>query len=106
MQFYVLAVLVFALLIGVFAVQNAVPVDIRFLGWRFSGISLVLVILTSLVVGALFAFVFGLVRQASLGRELRQCRVRNRELEEELNRIREAALNHTQPLPSRGRMPD
>ena len=103
MQFYLLAVLFFALLVAIFAIQNAVPVDIQFLSWRFPEISLVLVILGSLVTGALFAFVLGLFRQASLGRRLRHYQARNRELTDELARIRGAALEDTRPLGAAGR---
>lgn len=57
---FVLA-LVFALLVAVFALQNASPVDISFLTMDFS-ISQALVILISAVFGALCALLLGLVR--------------------------------------------
>lgn len=104
MQLYLPAVLIFALLIAVFAVQNAVPVDIQFLSWRFPGISLALVIFGSLVIGALFAFILGLFRQARLGRQVRHYQAKARELADELARLRQADLEDTQPLPgARGR---
>lgn len=106
MQFYLLGVLVFALLVAIFAVQNAVPVDIKFLSWRFPNISLALVMLGSLVAGAFFAFILGLIRQARLGREVRHYQARVKELAEELTRLRQAELENTQPLPgARGRAP-
>ncbi|MGB9886855.1 MAG: lipopolysaccharide assembly protein LapA domain-containing protein [Moorellales bacterium] len=99
MQFYLLVVLVFALLVAVFAVQNAGPVDVRFLGWHFPNLSLALLIIGSLILGAFLALIPGLARQASLRRQLRQCRQQNRELLLELDRIRQAALEDTHPLP-------
>jgi uncharacterized integral membrane protein len=99
MQFYLLVVLVFALLVAVFAVQNAGPVDVRFLGWHFPNLSLALLIIGSLILGALLTLVLGLTKQASLRRQLRQYQQQNRELLEELDRIRQVALEDTRPLP-------
>lgn len=45
--------LFFALLVAIFAVQNAERVTVHFLWWRFPGTSLVIVILASVILGAL-----------------------------------------------------
>lgn len=57
---FVLA-LVFALIVAVFALQNAVTVDITFLTWEFS-FSQALVILLSASFGALVVLLLSLVR--------------------------------------------
>lgn len=106
MQVYLLAVVLFALLVAIFSIQNAVPVDIRFLTWHFQGISLVIVITGSLAAGAFFTFILGIARQARLGRELRYLRMRNRELNDDFSKQRSAFLDDTRPLPNaRDRMP-
>ncbi|MBI4397160.1 MAG: DUF1049 domain-containing protein [Elusimicrobia bacterium] len=55
MVVWLLLALVIAVFSGVFALQNAVPVTVAFLKWRFQG-SLALVLLLSLSSGALAAF--------------------------------------------------
>lgn len=62
MQFYGLLALIFTLLIAIFAVQNAVPVDIYFLIWKFPQVSLVVVIFASALAGALIMVFLGILR--------------------------------------------
>ncbi|MGB9662679.1 MAG: LapA family protein [Moorellaceae bacterium] len=70
MQFYGLLALVFVLLVAIFAVQNAVPVDIHFLVWQFPQVSLVIVIFTSALAGALIMVFLGVVRHLkTLGKQ-------------------------------------
>lgn len=67
MHFYILAILLFALLISIFAVQNAAPVEIRLLFWTFPQIPLVFVIFGT----ALFGLIAGiLLGRHSLKRKL------------------------------------
>ncbi|MBE3581764.1 MAG: LapA family protein [Thermoanaerobacteraceae bacterium] len=61
MQLWGVLALVFVLLIAVFAVQNAVPVDIHFLMWTFPGVSLVIVIFASALAGALIVVFLGIL---------------------------------------------
>ena len=61
MQILILLTLVFSLLVAVFALQNAYPVTVHFLAWKFEA-SLALVIF-SVLAGALLGF-FGLAHQA------------------------------------------
>jgi uncharacterized integral membrane protein len=51
MQTFFLAALAFALVAVMFALQNIVPVQVRFLAWTFEG-SLALVLFVALIVGA------------------------------------------------------
>jgi uncharacterized integral membrane protein len=71
MQFYLLTALLFAMLVALFAVQNAVEVDILFLFWRLENISLVVVILGSAFIGACIAGLVGFVRQLRLRKRVR-----------------------------------
>lgn len=88
MQTYLILAMVFALLVAVFAIQNAAVVDIRFFSWTFSGISLVLVILGSAVVGAVFTLLLGAPKQFSMFRRVKECQFQNRRLQEELDQIK------------------
>jgi len=72
--------LIFALVVAIFAVQNNTPVDIAFLGWKYSGISLVLVILGSAVAGAVAVFCLSMVKQFKLRMDLRHAKAQNEKL--------------------------
>jgi uncharacterized integral membrane protein len=76
---------VFAILIALFALQNTVTVNVRFLLWEYDT-SLVLIILGSAIFGAMLTFL------ASLGPRIRRART-TRQLEETVRsqgeRIRE-----------------
>ncbi|HEX6988385.1 MAG TPA: LapA family protein, partial [Bacillota bacterium] len=65
MSFNLLLALLFALLIAIFAAQNAQPVEVRFLSWTWVT-SLVLVIVGSAALGVLLAGTLSLVRQVSM----------------------------------------
>lgn len=94
----VLLFLIFTLLVTIFAVQNAQPVDLHFLGWDFLGISLAYVILVSLITGGVFVFVLSLVRQLRFRRRLKALLAENDDLTRELNRLRQSSWEDTQPL--------
>ena len=54
MQFSLIIALLIAVVAVLFALQNATPVTVTFLAWRFES-SLALVLLIAMVVGALFS---------------------------------------------------
>lgn len=84
MQVLILITLLAAVLVAVFALQNAYPVTINFLGWQFEA-SLALVILVSVLAGAALFGVFGITRQAQVKidswRQRRKLHRQRRELE-------------------------
>lgn len=88
MQIYIFLVLMIAVLVSVFAVQNASPVDLRFLGWTFRQISLVMVIVSSFTVGALAAFFLGLPKMIRSTIKIRELAGLNRQLAAEIERLR------------------
>lgn len=63
MQALFILVLTFVVLVAVFALQNAYPVTISFLKWQFEA-SLALVILLSVLTGAVSLGLFSLLHQA------------------------------------------
>jgi len=80
----VIIALAFALVVAVFAIQNASVVPVRFLGWAWEA-SLVYVILGSAAMGALFVAVLGAYRQVSLALRVRDCQGRLKKVEAELD---------------------
>jgi len=89
-QVYWVTALLFALMVAVFAVQNAETVNIRFLYWQFHDISLVLVILGSAAVGALLLFVLSTIKQVSLVLKLKDAENKIRKLENQLKELQAA----------------
>jgi len=86
MQLLLVAALAFASVVAVFALQNSQMVPIRFFGWERET-SVAIIALGSAAIGALCAFLAGLVRQLGAGLRNRQLRLEvgrlQRELEEE-----------------------
>jgi uncharacterized integral membrane protein len=70
-QFYLILALVLAILVAIFAVQNAQEVSVRFLLWTFQS-SVVVVILISLGVGALLAALMSLPQMLRASRRLKE----------------------------------
>ena len=58
--------------VAIFAVQNLDPVVIRFITWRIEGAPLAFVILLSLLLGAVFTALVGVVRYWKLRSRIRQ----------------------------------
>lgn len=107
-QLYWIVALFFALLVAVFALQNAEAVDIRFLAWQFKDISLVLVIFGSAVIGALFLFLVSTIKQLTMVLKMRDAEGKIRKLEKELTHLKEEHVKEadeqgeeekTEPLP-------
>ena len=88
MQLYIFLVLIIAVLVSIIAVQNSSPVDLRFLGWTFPQISLVMVIVSSFTVGALAAFFLGLPKLIRSTVKVRELSGLNRQLTAEIERLR------------------
>lgn len=70
-QVYLFAALVLAVLVATFAVQNAIPVAVKFLAWNFES-SLVIVILLAAGVGAFAAALVSLPQALRAWARLRQ----------------------------------
>ena len=71
MQWILISALVFALITAVFAVVNVDPVQVNFM-FATTSTPLILVILTSTLLGGLIVGLFGMVRQYKLQRKVRQ----------------------------------
>lgn len=85
--------LLFALVVAVFAIQNAAAVDVQFLKWEVS-ISQALIVLIAAVIGALIVLLLSLVKQVKLMAGIRaekktatSLENENRELKEKLSRV-------------------
>ncbi|MEW6524061.1 MAG: LapA family protein [Bacillota bacterium] len=83
-----IAALVFAILIALFAIQNAALVTVRLAVWSFD-VSLVLVILGAAGVGAMVVLMWSMVKGWALRNQLRDERGRVKKLETDLGAARE-----------------
>jgi uncharacterized integral membrane protein len=87
-QAYLIAALVLAILVATFAVQNAIPVTLRFLAWNFES-SLVVVIFLAAGVGALAATLVSLPQAVRAWARLRQREAELARLEGQVRRHEE-----------------
>ncbi|NLG86453.1 MAG: DUF1049 domain-containing protein [Firmicutes bacterium] len=90
-MFTLVLALICALLVAVFAVQNAKPVAVAFLVWRFE-VSLVLIILGAAALGAVAVFLLGTLRLVQQSRSIREATQRVQQLESELERCKEQKI--------------
>ncbi|MEW6574220.1 MAG: LapA family protein [Bacillota bacterium] len=86
MRFYITLGLLLALLVAVFAVQNATTVNIRFLAWQFKNISLAVVVLGSAAGGAFVVFILGVGREVRNAWRMRELSNQNIRLSQRLSR--------------------
>ncbi len=82
---FVLA-LIFALLVAIFALQNAGAVDISFLTFELS-VSQALVILISAIIGALVVMLLSLIRWIKLQSKIKSLTKQNSILENEVKKL-------------------
>jgi uncharacterized integral membrane protein len=85
-QVYLVAALILAVLVATFAVQNAVPVTVKFLAWNFQS-SLVVVILLSGGLGALASALVSLPQALRAWARLRQRETEVARLEGQVRRL-------------------
>lgn len=90
MQMFLFSSLVFSLVVAIFAIQNAVQVTVNFLIWNFQT-SLVVVILSAAVIGALAIFSVGMFRQFSLSRKIKEYDKKVKELEAKVQQFEQKA---------------
>jgi|AntRauTorckE6833_2_1112554.scaffolds.fasta_scaffold00017_14 uncharacterized integral membrane protein len=99
MQGTIIFGLIFAILIAIFAIQNASIVALNILMWEFE-ISLAVVVLGSIIFGALVIGIFSYFKQFQLKRKNRNLKLEIQSLQEELedlkykNRERETNLEN------------
>jgi uncharacterized integral membrane protein len=93
MEFKFVFSLIFAVLVSIFAIQNADSVEVKFFFSKFY-ISQAVVILVSAVIGAIIAFLLGLIKQIrqnikvkQLTKEINILKVQNEELEVRLEQL-------------------
>ncbi|MGB9780082.1 LapA family protein [Caldanaerobacter sp.] len=81
-QYYTILVLIFAIIVAVFAISNSGPVDISFLYWHYS-MSQALVILLSAAIGAITVGIIGIIGQIRYSTTIKGLNNRIKELEKE-----------------------
>ena len=80
--------LFFAVIVSIFALQNANTVDIRFLNLQLS-MSLALVILVSAVIGAVSVFLLSIIRFFRLNKKIKELNKVITNLKEDINDLKE-----------------
>ncbi len=88
MQGTIIFGLIFAILIAIFAIQNASIVALNILMWEFE-ISLAVVVLGSIIFGALVIGIFSYFKQFQLKRKNKNLKLEIQSLKEELDELKE-----------------
>ncbi len=88
MQGTIIFGLIFAIIVAIFALQNATIVALNILIWNFE-ISLAVVVLASIIFGALVIGIFSYFKQFQLKRENKKLRLEKEEIQQKLNDLRE-----------------
>lgn len=86
MQIRVMVLLLFSLLIAIFAVMNTQPVSINFF-FTEAEIELIFVIIFSILFGALFMFILSSMKQFQQSRKIRSLEKENIKLKSDLEQI-------------------
>ena len=81
MQWILISALIFALITAVFAVVNVDPVQVNFM-FATTSTPLILVILTSTLLGGLIVGLFGMVRQYKLQRKVKHLEKQLQEIQQ------------------------
>lgn len=82
MQKNLIIALVFAILVAIFSIQNSGPVSLLFFGWEFST-SLVVVVLSAAVLGALIMWIISSFKQLQHKKEKKNLKKEMKKLNEE-----------------------
>ncbi len=80
--------LILALLLVMFAIQNPMPVKIKFLTWQTGDLSLIVIILLSALIGAFLATVFGFAKQKELKGKVKRKEEEIKKLIDDLERLK------------------
>jgi len=72
MQMQLIVILLVALILLLVTVQNPNPVSLQFLSWQAQQVPLIIVILISLLIGAIISSILGLIKQSRLKQTIRR----------------------------------
>ncbi len=88
-------ILIFAIFVAIFAIQNAAPVDIQFLNFEFNNVSQAVVILVSAIAGAFIVMLFSIIRWIKYTTKLKGSSKSISSLESELKQLKEKLEQET-----------
>lgn len=87
MQKKIILILLFALVVAVFAIQNSNPVTIKLFQWE-DRVSLAFIIIGSIVFGSIVMAVVTSFTQLKMGKKIRSLKRKNEQQEEEINDLK------------------
>ena len=85
-QIYLIGALILSLIVAIFAIQNTTMVTIQLLLWKID-ISLVLVIIGAMAIGALAIFILGSFKNLTWWRKLKELEEKNKQLTSKINEL-------------------
>ena len=88
MQWTVVIAFLFALLVGVFAIQNHTPATLKFFSWQIDT-SLAVVAIGGLALGALLIGILGIIKQVKARIKIRSLNSKIKSLEKKIEKMEE-----------------
>lgn len=89
MNAYLLAALVFIVTMLVFILQNNTQVSVQFLAWKSADLSLAVVVIGAVCVGALITFLLDSYRAFKTGQKMRKLIKENQKYEQEIKLLKD-----------------
>jgi len=91
MQIRFIFSLILAIIVALFAVMNAIPVNVNLFFAQFK-VSLAIVIFASAVFGAVIIMILGMISQAKMKLKIKELSKKNQQLAVEVSNLKEASI--------------
>ncbi|MGE5454181.1 MAG: lipopolysaccharide assembly protein LapA domain-containing protein [Methylocystaceae bacterium] len=91
MQGYLIGIIIFGVAIGIFVLQNTAVVAVKFITWQSPRVSIAVVALLALLVGAVLTYLVNGARYLKMGKNVRDLQTKNRKLEKQLQKLNPVA---------------
>lgn len=90
MQGYVIGILLFGVAIAIFILQNTAVVAVKFITWQSPKVSIAVVALMAMLVGAVLTYLVNGARYLKMGKTVRDLQTKNSKLERQLQKLQAA----------------
>jgi len=96
MQGYLIGIILFGVAIGIFVLQNTAVVAVKFITWQSPRVSIAVVALVALLVGAVLTYLVNGARYLKMGKTVRDLQTKNSKLEKQIQKLNGAVESHQQ----------
>lgn len=96
MQGYLIGIIIFGVAIGIFVLQNDALVAVKFITWQSPRVSIAVVALMALLVGAVLTYLVNGARYLKMGKTVRDLKTMNSKLEKQIQKMNVTIENQKQ----------